>query len=281
MLAKTFGACAVLCLACALPRAALAEIDVGTGATFDFADAGVDFGCGDLAVSGNATMSAAILSGLGSFTLGADGTFDAANARLALGGDFSNAGSFNAGTSLVVLSDACGSGISRLAGATQFYELNVSTTAGKQLVLPAATTQSVSHGLTLHGTAGNLLCVLSTPAGHRAQLAVSPSAGQIIAYVDAKDNQATLATIAPGLPTLYASVDGGDLGNWFAQSTDPGGGSTLRPAPALGGGRWLLIAGLLLLLAKFGMRNAPMDIRRKQLRGQRPSIRLSLFREEA
>lgn len=240
--------------ALAMSGEARAGFEIGSGSAVDFGDAAIDFACGDLSIAGQASGGSATLTGIANFAL-SGGAFSAATAQLSLGGNFSNAGAFAAGSSSVAIVDACGGPTSQFAGATQFYDLSVVSAAAKQLVLPSSLAQGVAHALVLQGAAGNLLRVRSTSAGQRAQFAVVPAASQTIAYVDAADNQATLATIAPGEAALYNSVDSGNLINWFTNPSGGGGepGDGGIPVPALDVGRWLLAAGLF-LLAWLGLR---------------------------
>jgi hypothetical protein len=222
-----------------------ADFAVGAGAQVDFGDATVDFGCGRLDVAGQATGSAAQLVSIGDFSLAAGGAFAPGASQLVLGGGFASAGSFVAGSSRVEVVDACGSGISTFAGATGFYDLAVTSATAKRLVLPVGLAQSVTHALILQGVAGNLLSVESAAAGQRAVFAIAPGASQSIDYVQARDNQASLATIAPGAAAAYHSIDGGNLVNWFENGGGPTPGNAL-PTPTLDAlSRTLLIALLL------------------------------------
>lgn len=230
-------------LACAIAAPAFAQINIGAGSTFDFGSAAIDFGCSDLVVAGQAA-AAGSLTGLRDLSIAAGGTFNAGPSQIALGGNFADAGTFNAGTGTVSIVDACGGGVSQVTGSTSFYRFAASTATGKQLVFPANTTQSVANSLVLTGAAGNLLQVQSSAPGQRANLALAAGAAQTIAYVSARDNAATGATIAPGPASSFNSVDGGNLLNWFVGAI---GGGTI-PAPSLGLlGRLLLLAGVLVV----------------------------------
>jgi len=235
----------ILSLACA---PAFSALTVGAGSSLQYADGALDLGCSDLIIAGSAAGGSGNVTGIANVAVAAGGTFAPGATWIALGGDFSDAGTFAPGTSVIDIVDACGNGTSTVSGVTSFYDLLVSTTTGKQLVLPAMLTQEVTHALTLQGAPGNLLNVLSTSAGQQALLNVSTSAAQSIAYVDARDDKASGATIAPGTAVSYHSVDSGDLTNWFVNAvTGSGGGAA--PAPTLG--RWaaLLLAALLAAFA--------------------------------
>ncbi|MBN8884806.1 MAG: hypothetical protein J0I77_03735 [Rudaea sp.] len=228
-------------LACSLAVPAFAQISIGAGSAVQFGDATINFGCSDLSIAGQAGAAAGSLTGLRNFSVAPGGGFSAGNGQITLGGNFVNGGAFNAGGGAVGIVDACGSGTSQLSGATNFFRFAASTSTGKQLQLPANTTQSVAGALSLTGSAGNLLQVQSTAPGQRANLAVATGAAQTIAYVAARDNAATAASIAPGSPASYSSVDGGNLINWFLAVSQGGP----IPAPGLGLlGRLLLLGGL-------------------------------------
>jgi len=235
--------CALLTLAV---RNAAAAIIVGAGSSVNFADSNVDLGCSDLSIAGSATASSANLASISNFDLDG-GSFVPAASQISLGGNFANAGNFLPGSSRVAIVDACGNATSQMSGATDFYDFVVTTTSGKQILFPVAAAQSVEHSLTLQGVADHLLNIGSSSAGQQGVLALAKGAAQTISYVNARDNHASIAHIAPGPPVQFNSVDGGNLLNWFL---DAASGGALAPAPALGSGRWVLAAAVLLAAAR-------------------------------
>lgn len=227
-----------------------AAVTIGAGSSMDFGDAAVDFGCEDLAVSGQAHGTAATLRSIANLAIAPGASLAPGAGGVSLGGDFADAGSFVPGASHVAIVDACGNGTSRVSGATSFYDFFVTTTSGKQLVLPAGATQTIAHALTLQGVVGNLLGITSSSAGVHALLAVDAAATQSVDYVAARDNIASAATIAPGTPAHYRSVDAGGLVNWFGGSVGSGAASVVQ-APLFGTlGCVALLFGI--LLAAFG-----------------------------
>jgi len=232
-------------------RSAGAAILVGAGSSMNLADATLDLGCSDLNIAGSITANAANVASIAHLAL-AGGSFAPGASQISLGGDFTNAGSFAPGNSRIAIVDACGSGTSRISGATDFYDLLVASAAGKQILFPVAAVQNVSHSLTLQGAAGSLLQVGSAAAGQQGVLALANGAAQTIAYVNARDNRASVAHIAPGPPAQFNSLDGGNLVNWFL---DPTGGSALVPAPMRDEGRWMLMAVLLLAAIRHLLRS--------------------------
>jgi hypothetical protein len=249
---RCFVSALVAVCAFTLSDAQAATVTVGGGSSVDFADARVDFGCGDLLVEGSAGGSSATLFSLANLSLSAGSVFDPNASSISLGGDFANAGSFKPGSSQLSLVDACGNGKSQITGSTSFYDLSVTSNTGKQLILPAGATQNVAHSLSLQGLAGNLLQVMSSTAGVKARLILAAGAIQFVDYVNIRDNDASGSpTIAPGTPVAYHSINAGGLVNWFNARDNGGGGdiASVIPAPALGRGAALLLAALLAGLA--------------------------------
>jgi len=238
------GAATMLAALLAAPLAAHADVIVGAGSAVHFVDAKVDLGCGNLNVNGSADTTSATLADIASFSL--SGAFMLGAGALALGSDFSNVGMFAPGTGTVMVSDACGSGTSTFSGASNFYSLSIATTTGKQAIFPIGLTQNVAHALTLQGTAENLLRIVSSTAGQQGVLALTAGTEQTIAYVDARDNRASATPIAPGAPSLYQSVNSGDLTHWFDISV---GGNASTPAPALDRLALLLLTALIAAFA--------------------------------
>lgn len=242
---RTFGRLSGALLILAAGSAG-AAIVVGAGSSVNFADNYVDLGCSDLHIAGSVAASAAHFSSIANLDLDG-GSFAPGASQISLGGNFANAGSFVSGNSRVAIVDACGNGTSQLSGATGFYDFVATTASGKQISFPVAATQSVEHSLTLQGAAGHLLNINSSTAGQQGLLALANGAAQTISYVNARDNRASVAHIAPGPPAQFNSVDGGNLLNWFL---DASGSGALVPAPALGTGRWMLVAAVLLVAAR-------------------------------
>ena len=235
-------------------ESAVASVTIGGGSVVNFADGTFDFGCQDLAIAGQASGTAETLRSIVNLIVSSGGGLAPGAGSIWLGGDFTNAGTFMPATSRVNIVDPCGNGTSQVSGATNFYEFAVVSNSGKQLVLPAGVTQTVSHALTFLGVAGKLLNIVSSATGTKALLTVSSAATQTIGYVDARDNDASGgATIAPGTPAQYHSVDSGRLINWFGSS---GMGGVMAQAPLLGtAGRLILLFGFLFVAIKVGRKS--------------------------
>lgn len=209
-----------------------AAVTIGSGSAINFADGTVHLGCSDLIIDGTGAGSAATIDRIASLAIDPRGTLAPGGSTFSLGGNFIDAGIFAAATSRIAIVDACGSGTSQISGSASFYDFVVATGTGKGLVLPAGITQSVEHALTLQGVSSGLLQITSSMAGQQALLNVATSAAQTIAYVNARDNRASGATIATGPAANYQSVDGGNLLNWFANAV-LAPGSAAVPVPLL------------------------------------------------
>ena len=102
-----------------------------------------------------------------------------------------------------------------MSGSTTFNNL-VCTTPNKSLVFTAGSTQTVSEGLSLQGSAGSLIDLLSSASGSPWYLDVT-SAGPTAQYGDPNNSNAS------GGNTIAAtnSIDGGSNVNW--SMTPPAG----------------------------------------------------------
>ena len=243
----------VTALAAATAPAHAAGLDVGAGSHVDFGNAVVDLACGDLVVAGSANTNGANLTALADLAVAAGGALSGASSSIALGGDFANAGAFAPGSGRVVIGDACGTGVSRIAGANAFHDFTVTSSIGKQVAFPAGLAQTVVHTFALQGAPGHLLQVQSSTPGTKARLNVPAATAQTIAYVHALDNDASGgAAIAQGAASNYHSVDGGNLLNWFSNAAGTNGAV---PTPTLD--RWaVLLLGALLTAFAWKRRRA-------------------------
>ncbi|MFA4843604.1 MAG: hypothetical protein WC632_01475 [Candidatus Margulisiibacteriota bacterium] len=124
---------------------------------------------------------------------------------LAVPGDWSNSGTFTAGTGTIKLNVPAGS-VQTIFGDNTFYNLE-SAAAGGQINFEAGKTQTVGNNLTFNGAAGNLITLRSTTAGTQWQ--IDPRVGRNVTYVDAKDLNNINATVLQ----ILNSTDSGNNTN--------------------------------------------------------------------
>ena len=223
------------------PSALAQGISIGSGGKLDLGSAKIDLGCTpfQVAAGGSATLDSGQI--VGGTDVGNAGQLDAGSATVQASGDWSNNGTFLAGTSLVALQDGCGRPSSTLSGDSSFFRFTDNTTSGRTLVFTAGRTQRVSSALTLAGTTGNRLHIRSSSPGSPGFLELASTGTQSIAEVDVQDNHelVTGQVIAPGPPVAFNSVDSGGNSRWFL---DNGQVERVAEVPTLSGAGAVLLA---------------------------------------
>jgi len=216
-----------------------------------------------LALGGTLALASANVAALPGLVVPADGNFSLGGGTLELpcvdflnsggtvnvaglinvSGNWGNTGAFNAQGGTVHLDDDhCVPNLATVTGNTNFFALRIDTDSGKQVNFQAGSTQNVGGGITLLGTAGNLLKIRSTVPGSPAFLNVA--GGQNINYVDVQDNHATGLYLAPGLPNQFNSIDRGGNSRWFLNlgpEVNPGSPPNINPIPTLSATATLLL----------------------------------------
>lgn len=196
-------------------QALAAGITVPAGGSMSLGDGSADLGCGDLVIAGEVSVDAGGASGIIDVDI-TGGTLNGGSGTTSLTGDWSNAGTFNAGTGLVRIVDGCGIASSTISGDSDFHEFSVTTASGKLLSMAAGSSQTFTSMLTLEGMVGNLLQLRSSSPGQEVFFSLAPGGSQSISAVDVRDNNASGGlTLAPGTPGQFQSVDSGNNTNWF------------------------------------------------------------------
>jgi hypothetical protein len=136
----------------------------------------------------------------GNFT-NTNGNFDFNGKTLTVSGDFTNTGNFG-GT--VVFDDA--SHVTYIHGTT-FSDLIV-TTPGKELVIDAGATETITGNLTLTGAAGNPIILRSSTPG--SQWNIDPQGARDVSYVQVSDSR----NINGLAITPVNSINSGNNTNW-------------------------------------------------------------------
>lgn len=234
-----FTAAALLAVVMAAAVPASANITVGAGSSWTAADAHYHLGCGDISNQGDLDLGTSTFAAVRNFSNGSNLVATAAD--VSVGGDWSNTGTVNAGSSVFRFADECGDGSSTITGETTFPTLSVTSGLGKTVYFAANATQTVTDSLILEGIAGMLLVLRSTEAGTQAAINLVPGGSQYIRYVDVADHLAAGAYLAPGPPSQFDSVDSGNNTRWFLGLT--------APAPALSLPALALACAALLFLA--------------------------------
>jgi hypothetical protein len=217
---------------------AFANVDVPAGAAFALGGGSIDFGNTSLQVGGNFALGSGSATNIDSVSILAGGALDGGSGVLTLFGDWSNAGTFTAGTGSVNFIDG-GIAQSNINGNSTFDNVSFVSATGKNYAFAVGTTQSVSGLLTIQGSATQGIQFRSTTAGQVANIDLLPGGSQDIQFVGVSDVHATGQHLAPSLTN-----DGG-TGNatgWFGSAA----ATNTVPTPALS---WIGLLLLALLLA--------------------------------
>ncbi|MBI5195452.1 MAG: hypothetical protein HZA10_03920 [Nitrospirae bacterium] len=155
------------------------------------------------------------------------GTFSANNLNINVAGNWTNSATFT-GTGTVTLDGAN----QTIYGDTTFYNLTKSVTTPATLIFKAGKTQIIINNLTLQGTNGNLLALVSSSSGSFWN--VNPQGTRNISFVNVKDsyNVNTTSIIAAN------SVDSHNNFNWSFGENPPT--ATTNSASNIGGSSAIL-----------------------------------------
>ena len=227
-----------LCLL--LPALARADLLVPSGGTVSLAGATMALGCTDIVVGGTLNLNTATVTGVRNVTIQPGGTVNGGSGSIAVTGNWSNTGSFVAGTGTVSFVDnaACAP-TSTITGSTTFFNLSLAGSTGKTYAFQAGATTTVSKLLTILGGAATSVKIVSTAPGSAANLSLAPAGTQNIQHVGVTDNHATGQVLAPGLAN---EGGGGNTDGWFTAAV----AGPLTQVPTLGE------MGLLLLILMLG-----------------------------
>jgi hypothetical protein len=233
-----------LCLL--LPSIARADLIVPNGGTVSLGGSVTALGCTDIIVGGTLNLNTATVTGVRNVTIQPGGVINGGSGSIALAGNWSNTGSFVAGTSTVSFVDnAPCAPSSTITGSTTFFNLSLVSSTGKVYAFQAGATTTVNGLLTILGIAGTSIKIVSTAPGSPANLFLAPGGSQNILHVGVTDNDATGQFLAPG----QANEGGGaDVIDWFGAAATLGG--ELTQVPTLGEMSLLL---LILMLGAIGM----------------------------
>ncbi len=185
-----------------------AELSVGAGSTLELGSGSLDAGCADLLVGGTLALDAGSASQVRDLGIQPGGALQGGAGSLEVAGDWTNAGSFSAGTGTVLLADGCGRTSAALSQSNAFYRLFLSSATGKLFQFEAGSTQTVARRFEANGTSTDLLRIRSTAAGLAANIDLQ--GGQATSWLDVGDNHAI------GYKQLFGagSLDAGNTDGW-------------------------------------------------------------------
>ena len=261
---RRFTACSALALVAVLAPvfAVHADLIVPAGGQYTTSGGQTDVACTDVVVAGTLTVDTGSLVNVRHLTIQAGGTIAGGSGVIQVGGNWSNSGTFTAGTSTVRFNDLCGLTSATISGSTTFANARFVSSTGKNYVFAVGTTQTVSAILEIAGTTPNPIQFRSGTSGQVANINLLPAGTQQIQHVGVTDVWATGQHLAPSLTN---EGGGGNANRWFG-GVNPNPPFAEHPVPALGD---LAALALAALLAGFGM----VNLRR---RGQ-PRARFVVF----
>ena len=192
---------ALLCVS--LNSGAFAQVIVPTGGTINVPAGGsMNLGCTALNVLGTFNLNSGQVSNTGDVTIAATGTLNGGQGTLSVSGNWSNSGTFIPGTGTVIFTDGCFLGPLQITGTTVFNNLTLTSGNGRTFVIPAGANITVNGTLTLQGTSGQPISLVSS-SGQLAIINLGPSAQVIRNFANVSGNvQIGAAPSVQGIPTL-------------------------------------------------------------------------------
>ncbi len=143
-----------------------------------------------------------------------NGTLTAGSHIFTVSGDWTNNGTFTAGTSTVVLGGAG----QQIAGSTGFHHFTKTVASADTLIFSAGTTQTITGTATLNGASGQLLSLRSGTPGTRWNFNLATGASKAISYVDVQDSDASGSDVSQLELNPAYSVDSGNNVSWFGSA---------------------------------------------------------------
>jgi len=228
--------------------AARADLVVPPGGQYSTGGGLTDLACTDVVVAGTLLVAGGSLVNVRHVTIQPGGTIDGGSGLIQVGGNWSNSGTFVAGTSTVRFIDLCGLTSGTVGGNTVFFNARFSSATGKNHVFQVGTTQTISGLLEILGTSGNPIQFRSSAPGQVANINLLPAGTQSILHVGVTDIWATGQPLAPNQSN---EGGGGNASNWFGSGGPPIVPEIEEPIPSLGNlgllGLGALLAGLAII----------------------------------
>jgi hypothetical protein len=266
---RSIGACASLALALGFMPAAHADLVVPSGGQYSTGGGQTDLGCTDVVVAGKLLVAGGSLVNVRNLTIQPGGAIDGGSGEIQLGGNWSNGGTFAAGTSTVRFIDSCGVTTGAVGGNTAFFNARFISAGGKNYVFQVGTTQTIAGVLEIVGSGGKPIQLRSSTPGQVANINLLASGTQSILHVGVTDVWATGQHLAPNQTN---EGGGGNAANWFGSGPPPDGGGGLARIPTLGDLALLALAALLAGVAIIDLRRR-RPTRSKGTDSRRPNSR--------
>lgn len=198
--------CCSVILTMTLISSALAQVNVPVGATISVPAGGsMNLGCVALNLLGTFNLNSGQVSNTGNVSVVAGGTLDGGQGTLRVSGNWSNSGTFIAGTGSIIFTDGCAAGPQQITGSSVFNNLTLGSGNGRTFVIPAGANITVNGVLTLQGTSGQPITLVSS-SGQLAIINFGPSAQVTSNFANVSSNvQIGAAASVQGIPTLSES----------------------------------------------------------------------------
>ena len=245
MLVRVGGRLAALACACVVAAAARADLIVPTNGVTSLNAGVADLSCTDVVVAGALNVNTGSLRNVRNVTIQPGGVINGGSGVIEVAGNWSNSGSFVAGTSTVNFRELCGAGAATISGDTTFFGASFVSAVGRNYVFAVGSTQTITSLLQITGTSANPIQFRSSSPGQVAFINLLNSGTQQIQHVGVTDVWATGQWLAPFQTN---EGGGGNAHRWFGVPNG-GGGGTSQQIPTLD--HWAL-AALVALLAATG-----------------------------
>ncbi len=237
---------------------ARADLIVPGGSLVSLGPGVIDLACTDVIVAGTLQINSGQLKNVRSVTISAGGAIDGGSGLIEVGGNWTNAGSFLAGSGTVNFRDLCVFGNAVIMGSTTFNGASFVTSSGQNYVFAAGSTQTINTLLEITGTAALPIQFRSSNPGQVAFINLLSGGTQLIQHVGVTDVWATGQHLAP---LLTNEGGGGNANRWFGTPSN-----VVTPVPTLDAGA---LAALAALVAAMG---GWMSTRRGAIRRVRSKV---------
>jgi len=163
-----------LVLALAASGANATEMLVPPGASVVLNGGAATFQCATITVQGTVSLGSAVHGIAGDVVIAAGGVLQGNSAVFNVGGNWTNAGTFTAGTGTVNFGDGCSAAAATLSGVTTFNNLSFTSASGRSFVVPTGASVNIAGALTLSGL-GSPINILSANPSLPAFVTVLPT----------------------------------------------------------------------------------------------------------